>query len=194
MKLLSTFIFMGRDIKSKRREATPLVIYGTGGVRKTQLVQEYAYAHADDFSSIIWVEAQSLYTTQNSFLHFLQKLIHLYATRSAVSPPPYAKVAHHLSIAGMINGTGTITFSEGVLDRVASAVREWLNRGGNTSWLLVLDNVDDLETFRVSEYFPNSLAGYVILTSRRPKCSHFGKGWELNVMKKQESIKLLSKS
>lgn len=93
--------FYGRDIKLKRREATPLVIYGTGGVGKSQLVQEYAYAHADDFSSIIWVEAQSLYTTQNSFLHFLQKLINLYATRSAVSPPPYAKFAHLLSIAGM---------------------------------------------------------------------------------------------
>lgn len=182
------------EIKSKRKAATPLVIYGTGGVGKTQLVQEYAYAHADDFSSIIWVDAQSLYTAQNSFLRFLQKLIHLHARRSAVSPPPYTKIARHLRIADLVDGTGTIVFNETVVDRVVSAVREWLNRSGNTDWLLVFDNVDDLETFRVSDFFPNSLSGYVILTSRRPECSRLGEGWELHTMEEQESITLLSQS
>ena len=71
---------------------------------------------------------------------------------------------------------------------------EWLNCSDNTSWLLVFDNVDDLESFRVSDFFPNSLSGFVILTSRRPECSRYGKGWELNVMEEQESITLLSKS
>lgn len=184
----------GCDIKSNRRKAMPLVIYGTGGVGKTQLVQEYAYAHADDFSSIIWVDAQSLYTTQNSFLLFLQKLIHFHARRSAVSPPPYLKIARHLGITSMIDSTGTITFNDTVLDWAVTAVREWLNRSANTSWLLVFDNVDDLETFRVSDFFPNSFSGYVILTSRRPECSRLGEGWKLNVMEEQESITLLSKS
>lgn len=67
------------DIRSNKREAIPLVIHGTGGVGKTQLVQEYAYAHVDDFSSIISVDAQSFYTTQSSSLRFLQRLIDLHA-------------------------------------------------------------------------------------------------------------------
>ena len=41
------------DIQSKKGVAIPLVIYGTGGVGKTQLVREYIYAHASDFTSII---------------------------------------------------------------------------------------------------------------------------------------------
>ncbi|MCJ1342920.1 hypothetical protein MMC31_001109 [Peltigera leucophlebia] len=73
-------------------------------------------------------------------------------------------------------------------------MRKWLNRSDNTSWLLVFDNVDDLETFRISDFFPNSLSGFVILTSRRPECSRHGEGWELNVMEEQDSIILLSKS
>lgn len=170
------------------------MIYGTGGVGKTQLVREYAYSHAKKFSSIIWVDAQSLHTTQNSFLEFLQRLIHHHARRSAISPPPYAKIARYLNITGMIDETGNIISSDTVSVRAVSAIREWLNRSGNTSWLLVFDNVDDLETFRVSDFFPNFLSGFVILTSRRPECSRHGKGWELDVMEEQEGITLLSKS
>lgn len=146
------------DIISKKSEGTPLVIHGTGGVGKTQLVREYAYSHADDFSSTIWVDAQSLQSTQNSFLEFLQKLIHLHARRSAVSPPPYAKIARHLSVTGMIDGTGKIIPNETISIRAAGAIKEWLNRDGNTGWLLVFDNVDDLESFRISNFFPSSLS------------------------------------
>jgi hypothetical protein len=41
------------DIRQKKRETVPLVIYGTGGIGKTQLVCEYVYTHAADFSSIV---------------------------------------------------------------------------------------------------------------------------------------------
>ena len=111
------------DIISKKMKATPLMIYGTGGVGKTQLVQEYAYSHAEDFSSILWVDAQSLHTTQNSFLRFLQKLIHLHARRSTISPPPYAKIARHLSMTGMLDGTGKIISNETISIRAVSAIR-----------------------------------------------------------------------
>jgi hypothetical protein len=97
-------------------------------------------------------------------------------------------------MTGFIDETGRIILNETVLNQVVSAVREWLNRSGNTSWLLVYDNVDDLETFRISNFFPNSMFGNIILTSRRPECSRLGEGWELNVMQEQESITLLSKS
>ena len=182
------------NIKSTKRVATPLVIHGTGGVGKTQLVREYIYAHAADFTSIIWIDAQSLQTSQISFLGFMQKLIHLHARRSTVSPPPYARIARHLSMTGFTDETGRIISNETVSNQVVSAVREWLNRSGNTSWLLVFDNVDDLETFRISDFFPNLVSGNIILTSRRPECSRLGEGWELNVMQEQESITLLSKS
>jgi Cdc6-like AAA superfamily ATPase len=176
------------NAKSKNKVVTPLVIYGTGGVGKTQLVREYIYAHTADFKSIIWIDAQSLQTTQTSFLGFMQKLIHLHARRSTESPPSYVKITRHLSMTGFVDETGRIILNQDVLNQVVSAVREWLNRSGNTSWLLVFDNVDDLETFRISDFFPNSASGNIILTSRRPECGRLGEGWELNVMQEQESI------
>ena len=97
-------------------------------------------------------------------------------------------------MAGLVDQTGRIIVNETVLNQVVSAVREWLNRSGNTSWLLVFDNVDDLETFGISDFFPNSASGNIILTSRRSECSRLGEGWELNVMQEEESITLLSKS
>ena len=78
--------------------------------------------------------------------------------------------------------------------RVVDVVLMWLKRDGNRNWLLVFDSVDDLETFRISDYFPNSRSGNTILTSRRPECSRFGEGRILEVMSAQESISLLSKS
>lgn len=78
--------------------------------------------------------------------------------------------------------------------RVVDAVLMWLKRDGKRNWLLVFDSVDDLETFRISDYFPNSASGSTILTSRRPECSRFGEGRILEVMSAQESVSLLSKS
>jgi len=109
------------DINSKKKVATPLVIHGTGGVGKTQLVREYVYVHAADFTSIIWIDAQSLQATQTSFLGFMQKLIYLHARRSMVTPPPYAKIARHLSMTGFIDETGRIILNEIVSNQVVSA-------------------------------------------------------------------------
>ena len=82
-------------------------------------------------------------------------------------------------MSGMIDKTGKIILNETTSVQAVSAMREWLNRSDNTSWLLIFDNVDDLGTFRISDFFPNFLSGFVILTSRRPECSRLGKGWEL---------------
>lgn len=181
-------------IKRKKNPNTPLVIYGTGGMGKTQLVREFVYAYAADFTSVIWIDARTPQTTQNSFVGFVQKLIYLYASKSMISPPPYAKVAHHLSVAHLVDKNGRLILDQDITHQVVVAVIAWLKRDGNRDWLLVFDNVDDLETFRISDYFPNSISGNIILTSRRPEASHFGEGWRLEVMPEQESVSLLSKS
>jgi hypothetical protein len=79
------------------------------------------------------------------------------------------------------------------LDRIMSACLRWLEREGNTRYLLVFDNVDDLETFRISKFFSKKTPGSIIVTSRRPECSRLGEGWKVEIMKVQEGIDLLSK-
>jgi hypothetical protein len=143
---------------------------------------------------VIWIDASSRGSTQTSFLGFMQKLVFLYGQKSTISPPPYARIASRLHLAGYVDWSGQIILDENGLSHVVGAVTEWLKQEGNSDWLLVFDNVDDLETFRVADYFPNSESGNIIVTSRRPESSRLGEGWSLSVMSERESISLLYKA
>ena len=94
------------DVRLKKRANAPLVIYGTGGMGKTQLVREFAYAHQADFTSIIWIDGQSVTTIETSFLGFLQDLIYLYASRATISPATYVKIARHMAVADLVDDNG----------------------------------------------------------------------------------------
>jgi hypothetical protein len=182
------------DIRQRKRQAVPLIIHGTGGIGKTQLVREYIYAHAAEFSSVVWIDARNLQNVRNSFVGFMQRLLDFYAGKSTSNPPPYVRIARHLGISGLVDDVGHILAHSDVIDRVVSACTRWFEREGNSNWLLVFDNVDDLKTFRISDFFPNSTSGNIILTSRRPECSRLGEGWAVDMMEEQESISLLFKS
>ena len=182
------------DVRQKKTPSVPLVIHGTGGIGKTQLVREFVFEHAAKFSSIIWIDARNLQNVYNSFVGLIQKLVDCYVGKSRVTPPPYLRIARHLGISGLVGEDGQIVADSTGLDRIVSACLQWLEREGNTSWLLIFDNVDDLETFRISEFFPKRVQGSIIVTSRRPDCSRLGEGWKVEIMKMEESIDLLSKS
>jgi hypothetical protein len=182
------------DLKQKKRTATPLVIHGTGGVGKTQLVREYIYAHATEFSTVIWIDAQNARTTEISFLKFMEKLVHFYAGKSMAKPPPYGRVARQLGLSRFIDDSGRLNVDPVDMGHIVQAAARWLKRDGNSDWLLIFDNVDNLESFRISDYFPHTACGNIVLTSRRPECGRLGEGWELQVMDVQESVDLLSKS
>jgi hypothetical protein len=117
-------------IKLNDSRKTPLVIYGTGGVGKTQFVREFVYMYETDFTSIIWITAQTLQTTQNSFLRFMQRLRYSYAGKLMISPPPYPRIARHLSIGGLVDKNGLLTVDQDTMHRVTNAVIMWLNRDG----------------------------------------------------------------
>lgn len=52
-------------------------------------------------------------------------------------------------------------------DYITLTVKLWLQNRKHTHWLLVLDNVDDLESWNYKEYIPGGPNGSVVLTSRR---------------------------
>ena len=182
------------DVRQKKRPSAPLVIHGTGGIGKTQLVREFVFAHSAKFSSIVWIDARNPQNVRNGFVSFMQKLLDCYLCKSRVTPPPYLRIARYLGISGLVGEDGQIAADSTDLDRIVRACLGWLEREGNTNWLLIFDNVDDLETFRVSNFFPNSALGSIIVTSRRPECSRLGEGWRVEIMGMRESIDLLSKS
>lgn len=197
-------IFTGREKDSDKlqrlvstnkphvRGVAVIVVVGTGGMGKTQLVLNYAFSHENDFSSICWINAQELQTIEDSFSTFAQQLLDQYA-RSR-TPPQYLWIAQHLALTGLVDSDGRLTAKRGSSDQIVDSVKQWFRRPGNDKWLLIFDNVDDIESFNVSSFFPNASKGTIIITSRRPECVRYGHQLLLNEMEEGESIELLSKS
>lgn len=46
-------------------------------------------------------------------------------------------------------------------------VKLWLRSQKHTCWLLILDNLDDLESWNYKEYVPGGPSGSIVVTSRR---------------------------
>ncbi|KAF8464152.1 hypothetical protein BDZ91DRAFT_849936 [Kalaharituber pfeilii] len=65
-----------------KMDITQVVLYGTGGMRKTQLALEYVYRHSADSSSVFWINAASEQTTRISFTQIMQQLIKHHAKLS----------------------------------------------------------------------------------------------------------------
>jgi hypothetical protein len=171
-----------------------IVILANGGMGKTQLVLQYIYRHPKLFSAVFWVNASSLETTQTSFISIAEKLIKHYAKMQKGSPPDYFSIAHRLDMVGLVDEKGRIVMGENSPNLVVEAVKSWLALSDNDEWLIVFDNVDDLESFNVSESFPyKHSVGNVIITTRRRDCLDYGKGLELKEMEESEGIELLLK-
>ncbi len=177
-----------------------VVVHGTGGMGKSQLVREYVYRHEEVYKPVFWINTTSLQTTQSSFVMFGRRLIEHYASIGQDSIPDYISIAHHLGMSGLISEDGSLITKGGddVTERIVEAVKRWFTKPGNDQWLLVFDNVDDL-SFKFSEFFPTTQpgSGCIILTSRRLECARTISNCttlELGVMDEQESIDLLARS
>jgi hypothetical protein len=179
---------------SRHSVTNVIVILANGGMGKTQLVLQYISQYPKLFSAVFWVNASSLETTQTSFISIAEQLIKHYAKMQTGSLPDYVSIARRLDMVDLVDEKGRIVVGENSPTLVVKAVKAWLALDGNHRWLIVFDNVDDLESFDVSESFPykNSL-GNVIITTRRRDCMDYGTGFELKEMEESESIELLFK-
>ena len=160
---------------------------------KTQLVREYVYRHQLDFSSVVWIDSETVQTTRTGFLNFIQRLIDHYASKTNAVPAPYQRIARLLNMSGLVTTDGQVTLTDHTFLQAVLAVKLWLQQTGNQDWLLVFDSVDDLENFRISEFFPRSKTGIMILTSRRPESARLGVELRLEMMSEKDGIELLRK-
>lgn len=176
----------------KRLQATTVVVLGIGGVGKTQCVRQYAYRYCSQYTSISWINGTSLETTYAGFHELARRLIRHYSTVNKASIPPYTNLAQHLGIPGLIDGDGEVSFNHKTRSSVVEAVKNWFSAANNNRWLVIFDNVDDLESFDIGDFLPTAAEnGKILMTSRRRECSRFGEELELDVMEKLESIELL---
>ncbi|KAF3291533.1 hypothetical protein TWF970_000747 [Orbilia oligospora] len=167
-------------------------LVGTGGMGKTQTALEYTYRHHRDYTAIFWISAVSETTIRASFIDVMQRIVKEQARVTwPESPPDYQAISSKLGIPGLIDEKGTVSANLEAFDNIRSAVFSWLQLPGNNRWLLIIDNADDLETFSITEYFPNQGSGDIFITSRRPEFSQSARQVDLDGLDSRSAITLL---
>lgn len=188
LKRLQDEIQVGRR-GSATREAR-VVLYGTGGMGKTQLALQYVYSHSQDYSAVFWVNTTSIETATLGFVNIMQSLIDYHSKKA--SHEDYQRIAQILGMTGKVDERGRIINGEDKeKSQIVDAVKDYFTTKGNLNWLLVLDNADD-DSF-IEQYIP-SCNGTVILTSRRREMINRRKGLEIQQMEPSEAETLLFKT
>jgi len=172
--------------------AIEVVLYGMGGMGKTQVALQYVDRHYQDYSSVFWLNAASEQTLRLGFVHIMQRLIDHHVQFS--DEPDYTEIGRLLGITGKVNAVGRCSVQQQEDEQqIVSAVKRWFNDEANTRWLLVFDNFDDLESFDLNDYSPSGRHGTstIVITSRRRE-SLQGRRWlEVSQMNDSEAEKLL---
>jgi len=165
-----------------------IVLYGTGGIGKTQLALKYVYQQYRNYSSVFFVNTASVQTTILGFIQMMQRLVQRHGQIS----DDYVHIGRLLGMAGKLDPAGCFTVAPEEEQHVVSAVKQWFSAPGNTNWLLVFDNLDDPDLVDIEKYVPSCNHGTVIITSRRRDCVRQGRrGLEVQQMHHMESIQLL---
>lgn len=145
---------------------------GLGGVGKTQIATAYTYEAytTKDYSFVLWIFASNRE-------EIIKSLIEAAKSLGLDAGPPLAN---------------ELETPELMPPSVMNLMR-WLSRDSAPRWLLVFDNVDDLDSFDISTFFPKVPWGDILITSRRQQAARFGQQIVVDVMQPDEAIELLQK-
>ena len=162
---------------SNKNSTTVVAVTGYGGSGKSQLVLHHIDTHKDEYSPILWIDAQSADSIRSSLERCCRAL--------DISPRTFAGVQDSLDV-----------------DAYTQAVRQWLEARASpdTGWLVVLDNVDEIlqdPSFDLRNMLPSSNRGTIIITSRDRRVHTMFQGdleiVQIGDMEKTEAIALLTR-
>ena len=174
-----------------------VVLQGMAGLGKTQIARQYVYTRQRFHSTAFWINMHSYESMIASFVTIAERIIRHYATMTVQSEHFISvtmEAIHRAKMVGIIDGDGKAIPDE--TSSVPEAVKSWLSKERNDSWLLVFDNYDDLdnENFQIDKYIPTSaLGGSVLITSRRRESNRLGVLKEIPLMDMSEGVDLLLK-
>ena len=164
-----------------------LVLFGPGGIGKSQMAREYASQHRDDYDSIFWTNGK----TEPSLRHSL------------------AQIAESIPLTQVLDANKKVPKNEGDVERAMHAVQSWLSSNGNDRWLIVIDNVDAQSegsdergisevngAYNVANYIPTADQGSILMTSRLSYLARDlgGHGLQLREMKSEEALEVLHRT
>jgi len=171
------------------------VLHGLGGMGKTSIVLHYAWQNYTRYSAIIWIHAATVEMLRSSFIHVAEALIQHLAVNYGSAGPGYIQIASRLGIPGLINASGQLMYNaeSNDQDKIINAVSKWLATNGNDNWLLIFDNMDDLEVVDQAKHFPRCSSGTIIITSRRRGIAQWGESLHIDGMDEKGALDLLMK-
>jgi len=177
-----------QEVDGSKYTQNTIVLYGTEGMVKTRLALEYINQHYKDHSSIFWINAASDQTTILGFTQIMQRLIKHHTQLS----DDYSQIGRLLGMTRKLDSNGCFSVTQpSEAQHVVDAVKEWFALPDNSNWLLVFDNLDDLDVVDIGEYIPACNHGTVIITSRRRDLQQGRRGFEVQQMQPMEAIQLL---
>ncbi|KAK5122681.1 hypothetical protein LTR08_006936 [Meristemomyces frigidus] len=129
-----------------------VVLYGLGGIGKTQLAVEYTKRHRDDYSALFWLNIKDADAVKQSFAKIASQILRSHPSADRIS---------------------TVDV-RGNLDDTVDAVKAWLSLPHNTRWLMVYDNYDnprvpgnqDTAAVDIRKFLPETYQGSIIITTR----------------------------
>jgi len=145
--------FYGRDeeLAEMTRCLTPgslegkrIVLSGLGSLGKTQLARRFQFLHSNHYTSQIWIRINTFKGLDKSFpVSKIVLTINEYEQERGHPQPPSELPFYH--------------------------VKAILESETNRNWLLIIDDVQDLQgNYRISDFLPNCEHGTIIcLTSRK---------------------------
>lgn len=152
--------------RSLRKRRRIFVLYGLGGIGKTQLAADFARRHKSAFSSVFWLDGRSEGHLRQSLAGYASKI-------------PKSQIPDRSRDAGLN--------SEKEVDVVVADVLDWLGRPDNAGWLLVFDNVDqdfdqgsgsETGAYDIRRYLPGD-HGSVLITTRLARMAQLGDSMQL---------------
>ena len=159
--------FVGRKV---------FVLYGLGGIGKTQLAIKFAEDHQAKFDSIFFLDGSSQESLLRSFASIYYRITRGRAPQAPDSVLPSKD-------------------NQVPPEKMVEEVTQWLAQKQNTRWLLIFDNIDkepsDEGGFDIVPYFPPMDHGSILITTRLAPLLRLGRGKRVGRMSGEEGISLL---
>jgi hypothetical protein len=157
-------------------------------VGKTEIAIEYAYRHQETYASTFWVDGSSESAAVSSITSILKTIqahyehygLHIGNRRYELIAKPVLESSPSLERRKDCDITPI------------KALLLWLSLRANRSWLLIVDNVDDLESWDYGSVLPQTHWGAIIITSRRSDLALYRDTIQVDKMDEPTAISLLS--
>jgi len=195
--------FVGRDKQLKRlhdhlsrtteaenspdNQSRVAVVHGLGGAGKTHLSVAYASTHRKDFDAVLWVDGTDRISTYTSYQSIGHRLLDAFAQTGR----DYTHLGSKLAI-GESSSDREVPTDREALPKIAQAVVEFLQSETESfSWLLIVDNVDNLTDYPLSSFLPQSKRGSIIITTRLTTVTKFGQAVEVGQIENESAVQIL---